>query len=151
MLRLPLATNGNGCAGSSAIGVNTGKISRWKKPRSQACWSAGSRSGCGKTTPSFSSAGRSISFQHSIEIGHLLARDAVDRGERLGGRHAVGLARGDPRLRLLAQTGDADLDELGEIRVHDRQEFHAFEQRVAGVLRFLENAAVEGEPRELRG
>jgi len=84
-----------------------------------------------------------------VEIAHLLARHLVDRGERLGRGHAVGLARGDARLRLLAQTGDADLEELGEVRIHDRQELHALEQRIAGVLRLLEDAAIEREPGEL--
>ena len=84
-----------------------------------------------------------------VEVAHLFARNAVDRVERFRGRLAVGLAGGDPGLRLLLQAGDANLVELREVGVDDRKELHAFHQRVAGVLRLLQDPAVEGEPRQL--
>ena len=50
---------------------------------------------------------------------------------------------------LLLETGDAHLEELVEVAREDGQEADALEQRVAGVLRLVEDARVELEPREL--
>src|SRR5690606_3410298 len=55
---------------------------------------------------------------------------------------------GDAALDLLNQAGDADLEELVEVRREDCEELYAFEERVPRVLRLFEHAAVEGEPGE---
>jgi hypothetical protein len=61
---------------------------------------------------------------------------------------AVGAARCDPLAHLAGKAGDADHEELVQIVGRDRQEAHPFQQRMGGVERFLQNAAVELEPGE---
>ena len=79
------------------------------------------------------------------ELEHALARG----GELLLGGPAVGRAGDLAGLDLLAQTGDADLEELVEVAGEDGQELDPFEQRVALVARLVEDARVEFEPRQL--
>ncbi len=69
--------------------------------------------------------------------------------ERLRGFQAIGVALGDAGLGLLPETGYPHLVELGEVRVHDREELDALEDRIRRILRFLEHAAIELEPGEL--
>src|SRR3569623_180068 len=72
-----------------------------------------------------------------------------DRGELFSRSHAVGRAAIDILLLLAHQPGDPDHEEFVEVGARDRQEAHAFEQRVRGVTRFLKHAAVEREPAQL--
>src|SRR5262245_8734104 len=77
------------------------------------------------------------------------ARSLRDGGERLSRAQAVGpggpVARTDPAPK----ASDTHHEELVEVRAHDRQELDALEQRNRRVFRFLENATVELEPRQL--
>ena len=52
-------------------------------------------------------------------------------------------------LDLLAQAGDADLEELVEVAREDRQELDPLEQWVPGVARFVQDPRVELQPRQL--
>ena len=52
-------------------------------------------------------------------------------------------------LDLLAQAGDADLEELIEVAGEDGQELHPLEQRIALVAGLVQDARVELEPRQL--
>jgi hypothetical protein len=64
--------------------------------------------------------------------------------------HAVGAgAEGDVRLYLLLKAADADHEELVEVRLENRQEFQALQERNLTVLRFFQDAAVEFEPAQL--
>ena len=63
-----------------------------------------------------------------------LADALADRVELLAGRQAVAARVEAGRLVLAPQAGDADLEELVEVRGEDGQELDALEQRVAGVL-----------------
>ena len=71
------------------------------------------------------------------------------RGELLGGRPAVRRQRRRSGVHLLAQAGDADLEELVEVAGEDRQELDPLEQRVALVAGLEQDARVELEPRQL--
>jgi hypothetical protein len=62
---------------------------------------------------------------------------------------SVGVLALQPCVDQLHDAGDADLEELVEVRARDRQELDAFEQRVRRVLRLLEHAPIEVEPRLL--
>lgn len=67
---------------------------------------------------------------------------------------ALGVQFGDavhrhPRFHLLQQACDPHLEELIQVAGHDGKEFHALQQRVAGVAGLGEYAPVEGEPREV--
>ena len=77
------------------------------------------------------------------------AQPLRDRREVLGGHAAVVGTADDLRLDLLLDRGDANHEELVEIRSVDRDELQALEQRVARVERLFEHPVVELEPREL--
>ena len=47
------------------------------------------------------------------------------------------------------QPSHADHEEFVEIARRDRQEAHAFKQRVVGIARFFKDPAIEREPAEL--
>jgi len=47
------------------------------------------------------------------------------------------------------QARDPDHEELVEVRMEDREELHALEERPRGIHRLLEHAPVEREPRNL--
>ena len=72
--------------------------------------------------------------------------------DQLGQRpHAVGgrVLRLEVFVELRLQPGDADLEELVEVRRADRQEPQPLEQRVRRVARLFEHALVEIEPAQL--
>ena len=73
----------------------------------------------------------------------------ADRVERLARRAPVLQRRLDAGVDLVVQAGDADHEELVEVRRVDRAELHALQQRDARVLGELEHALVELEPRQL--
>ena len=72
-----------------------------------------------------------------------------DGGELLAGREPVGGARLDLLELLAHQAGDADHEELVEVRARDRQEAQPLEQRMGGVARLFHHPPVEGEPAQL--
>ena len=67
---------------------------------------------------------------------HLFERDAVGSGRRAG-------------IDLFFQAGDADLEELVQVRRDDGKEAQALQQRHGVVRRLREHAAVEREDAEL--
>ena len=69
--------------------------------------------------------------------------------ELLADRQPVGRPLLDPERLVRLEAGDADHEEFVEVVGRDRQEAHALEQRVLGVARLLEHAAVEGQPAQL--
>ena len=81
-------------------------------------------------------------------IRHQPAGSLADRLELLGGRQPV-LAQGLDAGEMLAfEPGHAHHIEFIEIVRRDRQKAQPFEQRMAEVVGFGENALVEGEPGE---
>ncbi len=85
-----------------------------------------------------------------VEQAHLLRQRRAqllrDRREVFGRRAAVLGAAHDLRLDLLLDRGDANHEELVEIRSVDRDELQPLEQRIARVERLLEHAIVELQP-----
>ena len=71
------------------------------------------------------------------------------RVEDLGGRQAVGRRPGVAGGDLLLEARHADLEELVEVAGEDGQEAGPLQQRVALVLRLVEDALVELQPRQL--
>ncbi len=65
------------------------------------------------------------------------------------GRPATGRCSPRTSRRLLLQAGDADLEELVEVRREDRQELRALEERISGVARLVQDSSIELEPRQL--
>src|SRR5499425_2290798 len=80
---------------------------------------------------------------------HQLVYARDHRGHGLCGREPVRpgvlIARVDATLEL----GHPHHEELVQIRAEDGEELHPLEQRHARILRFLEHAAIELEPRQL--
>jgi hypothetical protein len=56
------------------------------------------------------------------------------------------LGKAEAFFELLEDTGDTDLDELVEVAGGDGEELYSLEERVGGVVSFLEDAAIELEP-----
>ena len=79
------------------------------------------------------------------ELGIVL----VQALERLTRGEAVGPARVDSRVHLVVEPGHAHHVELVEVLGVDREELHTLEQGRALVLRQLQHALVELQPREL--
>jgi hypothetical protein len=77
----------------------------------------------------------------------LPADDGSDAGELLAGRQTVraGLHQ-RCRLQLLVQPGDANHEELVQIRRVDGQELQPLQQRPADVERLVEHPGVERQP-----
>src|SRR5581483_3676211 len=60
-----------------------------------------------------------------------------------------GTSNGQARDDLVEHAGDANHEELVEVRREDAAELDALEKRLVGIGRELENALVQVEPREL--
>ena len=67
-------------------------------------------------------------------------------GELLLRRRPIADRRHASEARRTPQARDPDLEELVEIRREDREELHAFQQRVPLVSRLVQDARVELDP-----
>ena len=135
------ATCGNGCAGSSPTGTSSGRTCVSKK-RSTQRRSASLRSAwLTIRMPLAASAG----ITSSLKTVYCVVDQGVRRGrERLdvgGGDAGVGAARG------LEVVGEADLEELVEVRRDDADVAQPLEQRHVVAARLREHPAVELEDR----
>ncbi len=93
--------------------------------------------------------GREFVAPERILRGHHLVHGALDGVEGIGGRHPIRADIAGFAFDLLLDAGDANLEKLIEIRADDGEELDPLEQRLRGILRFLEDAAVELEPAQL--
>ena len=145
MVKPRLEMNGNGCAGSMASGVNSGKTWRRKKSSSHA-FSFLLTSG--PSTRTIPCSERILAQLAPARL--LMAREHRDRladaAELFGRRQPVGALGGDTLAYLAFQAGNPDHEKLVEIVGGNRQETHPFEQRVGNVLGLLEHATIEMEP-----
>ena len=140
---------GNGCAGSTASGVSTGKMRSSKTRVSCACASASSSSHAVNATPASWSAG-AISFVNAVGLaGHQLLDPGADRAELLDLVEAVGRGRAHADRELFLQARDPDLEELVDVAAEDREELRPLEQRDRRVLGEREDARLELEHRQL--
>jgi len=101
----------------------------------------------------FDACRRQFGLDRLVEIAPLF----LEHGQRAGAQGGKGLCRrpavrgpaGHASGKLVFQPRDANHEELIEIGAEDRQEFDAFEQRVARVVGFIQDAAIEFEPAQL--
>ena len=140
---------GNGCAGSTASGVSTGKM-RSANISSTYARSSGDRSShATNRMPASSSAGAislvKISYSRATSASTL----AADRAELLAEVEAVGRGGAQTGGELLQQPRDPHLEELVEVVAQDGEELRPLEQRQLGVLGQGEHAGHEVEPRQL--
>ena len=75
--------------------------------------------------------------------------EAVDLGELLGGRQAVLARLHDAGVDLSVEARDAHHVEFIEVGGGDGQKAQALEQRVAEIVRLLQDAAIELQPGQL--
>ena len=139
---------GNGCAGSTASGVSTGKMRDSKASRiswrcaglssSQSTMRMPAAASFARTSRMMALASAVSSCTRALIALELLTRpQAVGRGgEQLGGR-------------LLLEAGDADLEELVQMVREDREELDALEQRLRRIVRERQYPVHEVEPRQL--
>ena len=69
-----------------------------------------------------------------------------DEVEFLLGRVAVRTALAGTVFDALQKTGNAHFDELIEIVGGDGEKLHALQERIGGIARFFQNAAVKLKP-----
>ena len=120
---------GNGRPRPTASGVSTGKI--WRRKRassSRRSWSETSSIEAMRMPCSAERRARARSRGSGLAPAEL-AHARLDRVDRLARRHAVGPAGVDAGVELVVQAGDADHEELVQVRGVDRAELHALEQR----------------------
>ena len=72
-----------------------------------------------------------------------------DGAKRLAGREAVDVALHHFAFDLLLEPGDADLEQLVEVRTGDAEKFDALQQWRGGIQRFVQHALVEFQPAQL--
>jgi len=78
------------------------------------------------------------------------AEDAsTDGGENFGWTKAIGSVHVATIFHKLLKSGDANFEELVQVRAHDGKEFKPFEKGLGRVLSLLENAMIELKPTEL--
>ena len=80
----------------------------------------------------------------SIGVGHELLHCGADALELLGDAAVQHVGRG-----LLLQHRHADHEKLVQVREQNGEKFDALEQRIGGILRFFEHAALEGQQAQL--
>ena len=146
--KLLLSIFGNGRAGSSASGLNTGSTSRMKYSAIQAACASVQVSGETKTTPFL----RELRHEHVVQHFVLLVDQAhgarADRLQLLGHGQPVRPALDRAGLQQLLEARDANLEELVEIRAGDAQESDPLEQRNAAVLGLFQHPLIEFQKRQ---
>ena len=84
-----------------------------------------------------------------ILLRHHLVDDALDGLKNLGRAHSVRSNIARLARDLLLDTGDANLEELIEVRAHDSEKLDPFEQRLGWVLRLFKDSAIKLKPAQL--
>src|SRR6476619_4138467 len=77
------------------------------------------------------------------------AHGLLDSVEQLCGTQPVRTNIARLAFNLLFDSGYANLEKLIKIRAENREEFNPLNERLRGVLRFLEDALIEREPAQL--
>ena len=93
--------------------------------------------------------GKELLVPALVHLCHQFMSRRRDSGQLLIRGEAVGSGRAASRFPDLQQPGDPDLKELVKVAGYDGDELDPLQQRILLVLRLLENAAIEIEPRQL--
>jgi len=94
--------------------------------------------------------GRDQLLMHAARAAPLLREHAVaDPVDRLRGRQPVRAGLDEAGVDLVMDAGDADLEELVQVRAPDRGQLDALQQRLSRILDELQDAVVEVQPRQL--
>ena len=140
---------GNGCPGPTPSGVRTGNISRANRRSSSDRFLARERVDGGDRDARLVER-RTELLPPELRLGVDELDDPLsDRRERLARGQAVDGADGEPRRRLPDEPGDADHEELVEVRRAEAAHAHPLEQGERVVGRELEQPCVVLDRREL--
>ena len=142
-----LGMNGNGCDGSIACGVSTGRICSRKWSASHSASRAVSWSAVTTCRPC---SAKCLAKHHPFGLlrhdqGIGLRRDRV---ELLGRGAAVDRQILDPAQLLAFQAGHAGHEEFVDVGSGDGQEAQPLEQGMRHVGRFLQHPPIERQPRQ---
>ena len=85
--------------------------------------------------------------EHAVLLADERAGLFRDDPQQLGRSQVVGPAGGCARSEAMLKPGDANLEELVEVRRRDTQELQPLEQRNGRVLRLMQDAHIEREQR----
>ena len=140
---------GNGCAGSTASGVSTGKM---RSSNTAVRWLRSARVEvvpAREADAGLLERGRDLLGEHGGLAGHELVDARADRVQLLDLVEPVGRGDAQAGVDLILQRRDPHLEELVEVLGEDREELRPLEERQRRVFREREDAGVEVEPREL--
>ena len=147
MVKPRLGMNGNGCAGSIASGVSTGKMCCRKWSSSQAFSALVTSAPSTRTMFSLRRSSRSARPARLL-VGREAADRLADAHELLGRRQPVRALLDDALAHLVLQAGDAHHEEFVEVVGRNGQEPQPLQHRMVLVLGLLQHPAVEVQPGE---
>ena len=144
-----LDRNGNGCTGSTASGVSTGKTARRKYARAHSRCVGGQLAEAAHADLVLAQLGQELVQPER----HRRLRQAHDERanprQLFDGGQAIRRRARRLRLQLLVQARDANHEKLVQIRAEDGQELQPLEHWPGAIARLIEHALVERKPAEL--
>jgi hypothetical protein len=84
-----------------------------------------------------------------VLVGNHAEDPGADGGENFGGAETIRAMNITSVLDELFEGGDADFEELVQVRADNGEEFEPFEQRLGWVLSLFENALIKLQPTKL--
>jgi hypothetical protein len=141
--------NGNGCAGSTASGVSTGKIALVEVLGGVAALLGREVEPVDQPEPRALEAGEDLLVEQTPLLGEHRPHRGIDGVELLARGQAVGGGLADVAGDLLLEPADPLHEELVEVAVRDGDELEPLEQRVVVRGGLGEDPPVELEPRQL--
>jgi hypothetical protein len=96
-----------------------------------------------------SKGGEECFVKELVLVGNHAENSGADCGEDFGGAETVGTVNIASVVYELLEGGDADFEELVQVRTDDGEEFKPFKQRLAGILSLFENALIKLQPTKL--
>jgi hypothetical protein len=83
-----------------------------------------------------------------VLVGNHAEDPCADGGENFGGAETIGPVNITSVVDELLEGGDADFEELVQVRTDDGEEFESFEKGLGRVLGLFENALIKLQPTE---
>jgi hypothetical protein len=84
-----------------------------------------------------------------VLVGNHAEDPGADGGEDFWGAETIGPVNITSVVDELFESGDADFEELVQVRTDDGEEFEPFEQRLGWILSLFENALIKLQPTKL--
>ena len=84
-----------------------------------------------------------------VLVGNHAEDSGANGGQNFGGAETIRTMNITSVVDELFEGGNADFEELVQVRTDDGKEFEPFEQRLGRVLSLFENALIKLQPTEL--